>query len=188
MQSALVSNKVQMAAQSKLLLSSDISDRSLRRLMAEVSALYLRHRTKILRTLYIGIFAALINRTRIAIKEQRSSSVRQTEERRRPGTSGADGDAPGRRKRVELNRDFFRGLFRLLRIVIPGWRSREFRLLLSHSVFLVFRTLLSVYVADLDGRLVSSLVRGKGKDFLLGLVWWMIVAIPATFTNSMVCA
>lgn len=153
--------------------------------MAEVSALYLRHRTKILRTLYIGIFAALINRTRIAIKEQRSSSVRQTEERRRPGTSGADGDAPGRRKRVELNRDFFRGLFRLLRIVIPGWRSREFRLLLSHSVFLVFRTLLSVYVADLDGRLVSSLVRGKGKDFLLGLVWWMIVAIPATFTNSM---
>lgn len=57
---------------------------------------------------------------------------------------------------------------------------------MSHSVFLVLRTLLSLYVAELDGRLVSNLVRGKGKDFLLGLVWWMIVAVPATFTNSMV--
>jgi ATP-binding cassette subfamily D (ALD) long-chain fatty acid import protein len=77
-------------------------------------------------------------------------------------------------------------LLRLLKIVIPGWRSKELRLLVSHSVFLVLRTLLSLYVAELDGRLVSNLVRGKGKDFLLGLVWWMIVAVPATFTNSMV--
>jgi hypothetical protein len=74
----------------------------------------------------------------------------------------------------------------LLKIVIPGLRSKELRLLVSHSVFLVLRTLLSVYVAELDGRLVSSLVRGKGRDFLLGLGWWMTVAVPATFTNSMV--
>jgi hypothetical protein len=47
--------------------------------------------------------------------------------------------------------------------------------------------MISLYVAELDGRLVSSLVRGKGKDFLWGLVWWMTVAVPATFTNSMVC-
>ena len=46
--------------------------------------------------------------------------------------------------------------------------------------------MISLYVAELDGRLVSNLVRGKGKDFMLGLVWWMIVAVPATFTNSMV--
>jgi ATP-binding cassette subfamily D (ALD) long-chain fatty acid import protein len=30
-------------------------------------------------------------------------------------------------------------------------------------------------------------VRGKGREFLVGLVWWMGVAVPATFTNSMVC-
>jgi hypothetical protein len=87
---------------------------------------------------------------------------------------------------VELNREFFKNLFRLLKIVIPGWKSTEMRLLISHSFFLVARTLLSLYVADLDGKLVSSLVRGKGKDFLIGIVWWMIVAVPATFTNSMV--
>lgn len=82
--------------------------------------------------------------------------------------------------------EFVKSLMRLLRIVIPGVRSKEFRLLLSHSVFLVLRTVLSIYVAELDGRLVSYLVRGKGKEFLSSLAWWMTVAIPATFTNSMV--
>jgi ATP-binding cassette subfamily D (ALD) long-chain fatty acid import protein len=38
----------------------------------------------------------------------------------------------------------------------------------------------------MDGALVSSLVRGKGKDFLIGIIWWMVIAVPATFTNSMV--
>lgn len=30
-------------------------------------------------------------------------------------------------------------------------------------------------------------VRGKMKEFILGIGWWMAVAIPATYTNSMVC-
>lgn len=70
---------------------------------------------------------------------------------------------------------------------MPGWKSTEIRLIGSYSVFLVLRTLISLYVAELDGRLVSSLVKGRGKAFAKGLVWWMIVAVPATFTNSMVC-
>ena len=61
----------------------------------------------------------------------------------------------------------------------------ELRLVISHSFFLVVRTLISLYVAELDGKLVSSLVRGKGKQFFQRVAWWMIVAVPATFTNSM---
>lgn len=72
--------------------------------------------------------------------------------------------------------------------MIPGVRSKEARLIVTHTVFLVVRTLISLYVAELDGRLVSALVRGKGKEFLGGVVWWMCVAVPATFTNSMVGA
>ncbi|CDS12272.1 Putative ATP-binding cassette, subfamily D(ALD), member 2 [Lichtheimia ramosa] len=80
---------------------------------------------------------------------------------------------------------FFKQLQRLLRIVMPGVRSKEFWMLVVHSFFLVFRTVLSVYVASLDGRIVSALVRGKLKEFMLGIGWWMTVAIPATYTNSM---
>lgn len=77
-------------------------------------------------------------------------------------------------------------MLRLLKIVIPGWKSKELRLIVSHSVFLMLRTLISLYVAELDGKLVSALVRGKGRAFLKGLAWWMAVSVPATFTNSMV--
>ncbi|EAA65582.1 conserved hypothetical protein [Aspergillus nidulans FGSC A4] len=160
-----------MAAQSKL-----PRERSVRQILSSLASLYLRHRTNISRAVYLALFAALAKRIHNAISEQKAASQRQVDLRRKPGTSslGDGGDKP--RKKVGVNREFFRNLARLLKIVIPGWRSKELRLLISHSVFLVLRTLLSLYVAELDGRLVSNLVRGKGKDFLLGLVWWMILS------------
>jgi ATP-binding cassette, subfamily D (ALD), peroxisomal long-chain fatty acid import protein len=168
-----------MAAQSKLLPPG----RSVKQLISEFTSLYLRHRTKISRAVYLTLFVALIHRVHNAIAEQKAASRRQAELRSRPSTGEVDGGQ--KKKRVEINREFFRNLLRLLKIVIPGIRSKEFRLLISHSIFLVLRTLLSLYVAELDGKVVSALVKGNGKDFLLGLVWWMLVAVPATFTNSM---
>lgn len=47
---------------------------------------------------------------------------------------------------------FYARLKRLVRIVIPSLRSREAAMLALHSAFLVLRTGLSLYVADLDGR------------------------------------
>lgn len=174
-----------MAAQSKLQAAPRLSEPSARRLIKDLTDLYLKNRTRISRTIYITLLIALINRIRHAISEQKAAAARQAEARKQgTGTLGASNRAS--RKRVELNREFFRNLLRLLRIVIPGWRSKELRLLISHSIFLVLRTLISLYVAELDGKLVSNLVRGKGRDFLGGLIWWMVVAVPATFTNSMV--
>lgn len=181
-----------MAAQSKLL----PPERPIKHIINKLVNLYLKHRKGISRTVYLGLFLALAKRIHNAVAEQKAASQRQAELRGRPGTSGLNnnGEAGSNggeggaipRKKVELNREFLRNLLRLLKIVIPGWRSKELRLLISHTVFLVMRTLLSLYVAELDGRLVSSLVRGKGRDFLLNVGWWMTVAVPATFTNSMV--
>ncbi|KAI9874491.1 MAG: hypothetical protein M1830_009689, partial [Pleopsidium flavum] len=154
-----------MVVQSKLILPSP-SERSVKRIVSELTGIYLRHRTRISRAVYLTLFVALINRIRNAISEQKAASIRQAEARKRAVTGPGSGEATSRKK-VELNREFFKNLLRLLKIVIPGWRSEELRLLISHSVFLVVRTLISLYVAELDGRLVSSLVRGKGRDFLL---------------------
>ncbi|KAF1999178.1 hypothetical protein P154DRAFT_523566 [Amniculicola lignicola CBS 123094] len=172
-----------MAVLSKLSSHPALSAASAKAIVNDLTARYLQHRTRISRAVYLTLFVALINRIRNAIAEQKASALRQTQ-RKTAATDPAAGEATGRKK-VELNREFFKNLWRLLKIVIPGWRSKEFRLLISHSVFLVLRTMISLYVAELDGRLVSSLVRGRGRDFLVGLVWWMTVAIPATFTNSM---
>jgi ATP-binding cassette subfamily D (ALD) long-chain fatty acid import protein len=168
-----------MASQSKLLLPSD---RSLTKLLSHLTSLYVKHRTKISRGIYLTLFVALVNRIRNAISEQKAAASRHRQAQDASVPPGAGGK---RKKKVELNREFVHNLFKLLRIVIPGVRSKEFRLLVSHTLFLVVRTLISLYVAELDGKLVSALVRGRGKDFLLGIVWWMVVAVPATFTNSM---
>ena len=172
-----------MAAQSKLRLLPP--DRTLKGVVSELTTLYLKHRTNISRTVYLTLFFALLNRIRSAISEQKAAAARQEASRQRGSTTLGKGEATKRQK-VELNREFFRNLFRLLKICIPGWKSKELRLLISHSIFLVVRTLISLKVAAMDGQLVSSLVRGKGREFLMGIVWWMLIAIPATFTNSMV--
>jgi ATP-binding cassette subfamily D (ALD) long-chain fatty acid import protein len=172
-----------MAAQSKLRLLPP--DRTIKSVVSELTSLYLKHRTNISRTVYLTLFFALLNRIRSAISEQKAAAARQEASRQRGSTTLGHGEAT-RRQKVELNREFFRNLFRLLKICIPGWKSKELRLLISHSIFLVVRTLISLKVAAMDGQLVSSLVRGKGRDFLMGIVWWMLIAIPATFTNSMV--
>jgi ATP-binding cassette subfamily D (ALD) long-chain fatty acid import protein len=169
-----------MAAQSKLSLPSD---RSLSALLSHCSNTYLKHRTNISRAVYLTLFIALINRVRNAINEQKSATARQKQQ---AAGKTSTPDFKDQKQKVELNREFFKNLFKLLRIVIPGVKSKEMRLIVSHSCFLVIRTLISLYVAELDGKLVSSLVRGKGREFLIGIVWWMLVAVPATFTNSMV--
>ncbi|KAI5467018.1 ABC transporter transmembrane region 2-domain-containing protein [Mariannaea sp. PMI_226] len=172
-----------MAALSKLVLPGD---RKLRDILSHLTRLYVSNRSRISRAVWITLFLTLANRIRHAISEQKAASAREATQRaaRRGTTSStADGDTP--KKKVELNRDFFRSLFRLLRIVIPGWRSKEARLLMSHSFFLVLRTLISLRVAEMDGAIVKALVKGNGKDFLKRIVWWMLIAVPATFTNSM---
>jgi hypothetical protein len=64
--------------------------------------------------------------------------------------------------------------------------GKEAFLLALHTVFLVARTILSVMVARLDGRIVRDLVSANGKGFLRGLGWWFALALPSTYTNSMV--
>jgi ATP-binding cassette subfamily D (ALD) long-chain fatty acid import protein len=174
-----------MAVFSKLLSSHRLTTSSAKVIVNDLTRLYLQHRTRISRAVYLTLFVALINRIRNAIAEQKAASLRRASKSNDRTTAGG-GEVTGRKK-VELNREFFKNLLRLLKICIPGWKSKEFRLLIGHSVFLVLRTMISLYVAELDGRLVSALVRGRGREFLVGLVWWMGVAVPATFTNSMVC-
>ena len=87
-----------------------------------------------------------------------------------------------------LDKTFLRQLVSILRIAFPKWRSKEVLILVLHSCFLVLRTVLSVAVARLDGRIVRDLVSADGRGFLKGLGLWFLLAIPSTYTNSMVSA
>ncbi|KAI1417919.1 ABC transporter transmembrane region 2-domain-containing protein [Hypoxylon sp. FL1857] len=169
-----------MAVQSKLVLP----DRSIKSTVAQLTQLYVKNRTRISRAVYLTLLIALVNRVRHAISEQKAASAREAA-KRQSGTTSSDGSDTTKKKKVELNREFFKSLLRLLKIVVPGARSKETRLLVSHSFFLVVRTLISLKVAEMDGAIVKALVKGNGREFLTRIVWWMLIAVPATFTNSM---
>ena len=70
--------------------------------------------------------------------------------------------------------------------MIPRWNSKETGLLLSHGVFLVLRTYLSLVVARLDGAIVRDLVAGNGRSFTYGILRWLSVGTLASYTNSMI--
>jgi hypothetical protein len=60
----------------------------------------------------------------------------------------------------------------LLSIVLPGLRGKEAFILFFHTAFLISRTFLSIYVAQLDGSIVKSLVDRNGKQFLWNIAKW----------------
>jgi len=70
--------------------------------------------------------------------------------------------------------------------MIPRWRSKETGLLLSHGIFLMLRTYLSLLVARLDGEIVRDLVSGNGKAFLWGITKWCGIGAFASYTNAMI--
>ncbi|XP_070558857.1 ATP-binding cassette sub-family D member 2-like [Ptychodera flava] len=114
---------------------------------------------------------------------KRSSSSNETAEK-----SGAVGNpnGPRRKKTQTIDYKFFKQLRMLIKIVIPRLLGKEFLLLLLHSATLVARTFLSIYVAELDGRLTKNIVKRDVRGFVIILTKWILIAIPASFVNSMI--
>ncbi|ESN92353.1 hypothetical protein HELRODRAFT_194295 [Helobdella robusta] len=89
-------------------------------------------------------------------------------------------------KTKNINKRFYTQLKKLLKIVIPSLQSKEFFVLICHTLTLVLRTYLSVVVARLDGYIVRSIVRKDGGQFAMSLIRWLLIAVPATFVNSLI--
>ncbi|KIY02044.1 uncharacterized protein Z520_02182 [Fonsecaea multimorphosa CBS 102226] len=102
------------------------------------------------------------------------------------GTSTPAYGPPPAQTKPGLNLAFLHQFLSLANIMIPRFRSKETALLLSHAVFLILRTYLSLLVARLDGAIVRDLVGGHGKQFLLGLVRWLSIGTLASYTNAMI--
>ncbi|KAF9104067.1 hypothetical protein BGX29_002490 [Mortierella sp. GBA35] len=88
--------------------------------------------------------------------------------------------------KVGVNKEFFRQIEAIFKILIPKLHCKETLILVLHTTFLVLRTYLSVVVARLDGAIVKDLIAGNGKGFIRGLGYWFAIALPATYTNSMI--
>ncbi|XP_050068848.1 ATP-binding cassette sub-family D member [Anopheles maculipalpis] len=85
-----------------------------------------------------------------------------------------------------LNLDFLLQLRQLMGIMVPRLICEESGLLAVHTLCLVSRTFLSIYVASMEGAIVKFIVRKDVRNFVLMLLKWFGIAIPATFINSMI--
>lgn len=93
-----------------------------------------------------------------------------------------------RRKRhtPAVDKVFLKQLIKLLRISIPSVLSKEFAMLALHTTSLASRTFLSIYVAQLDGKIVKAIVERNVQRFLALIFYWLLIAVPATFVNSLI--
>lgn len=119
--------------------------------LSSLTQSYLANRTHVQRFLTAGfvlycIAGSAINLSGKGVKVSTGGGGRKK--------GGARGKGKGSKSKKASVSDplFQQRLKKLLRIVIPGIRSREAAMLALHSCFLLGRTALSLYVADLDGR------------------------------------
>lgn len=85
-----------------------------------------------------------------------------------------------------FNKKFLQQLMKLIKIMIPSVWSIEAGLLMLHTFSLILRTFLSVYVAKLEGCVVKFIVRKDIQMFTRQLTKWLLIALPATFLNSLI--
>ncbi|KAI0021088.1 ABC transporter transmembrane region 2-domain-containing protein [Xylariomycetidae sp. FL0641] len=138
------------------------------------------------RTIYVpykdGTAKVVINRTKpLTFEAHRRLFLNP------PKVSGlGDGTVPSAQTKPGLNLAFLHQFLSLMSIMIPRWTSKEAGLLVSHGVFLMLRTYLSLVVARLDGEIVRDLVAGNGRLFLWGITKWCGLGGFASYTNSMI--
>ncbi|KAI8995423.1 adrenoleukodystrophy protein [Trametes punicea] len=148
--------------------------------IAQLANAYARHRPLVQRGLTVAFVFYVISSTYRGFSSRPAAPSAPSSKRKGKGKEGDNASKP----RVAVDAIFYQRLSKILRIVIPSIRSKEALLLCMHSSLLIFRTVISLYVAALDGKIVASLVRAQPVPFLMNILKWLLVAVPATWTNS----
>ncbi|KAK7468565.1 ATP-binding cassette long-chain fatty acid transporter pxa2 [Stygiomarasmius scandens] len=159
---------------------STLRTKQLNKEFDKLSASYLRHRPLVQRVLNISFVLYVLGTTLRGLSSRPAKPSSAVGKKGKGKGKDDSSDKP----RVAVDALFYQRLARILRIVIPGIKSKEALLLLMHSSLLILRTAISLYVAALDGKIVASLVRAEPLQFTLNILRWLLVAIPATWTNS----
>ncbi|WFD18594.1 ATP-binding cassette long-chain fatty acid transporter pxa2 [Malassezia caprae] len=176
-----------MAAQSRLQPILEPARMAALKRLVQFASFYTRHYQgiqRVLRVLYmvmlvVGLVHMFMPRIKSRKTKQKDDAVKNQGVVKAP-TQGVP------KKKVAIDMLFYKRLWRLLRIVFPTWKCAQVGYLFGLSASLLLRTLISLYVAELDGRIVSSLVRGDKQTFFLRVVAWMSIAVPAVLTNSFI--
>jgi ABC-type uncharacterized transport system fused permease/ATPase subunit len=94
--------------------------------------------------------------------------------------------APGRSnsQRIAVNKTFFKRLMVILSICVPSPVSREALLIGIQGLLLISRTLLTDFIAKIEGHCGRSIVQHQFTQFGRGVAGFAIVGVPAALVNA----
>ncbi|QDZ18958.1 peroxisomal long-chain fatty acid import protein [Chloropicon primus] len=96
---------------------------------------------------------------------------------------GAKGSGKGK-KRVAVDGVFLERLGKILKVCVPSFFSKEMLLVLTQGGLLVTRSLLTDLIAEQEGACGSALINGRTDSFLVHMMKFSLVAVPASVVNS----
>lgn len=89
-------------------------------------------------------------------------------------------------KKIKGNVDmkFLKNLWKLIRISIPSFVSRETLCLISSYSLMVLRTVLTIYISEINGSIVKSIIKMNIQKFIINLTTLLLVSFPSAVVNS----
>lgn len=79
---------------------------------------------------------------------------------------------------------FIKWVFKLIKIVIPSWKSTEVLHLLVLTVMLCLWTYLSIKLAAINGGIVKTIVDWDLTNFIKRCIFMMLFSVPSSTVNS----
>jgi ATP-binding cassette subfamily D (ALD) protein 3 len=83
-----------------------------------------------------------------------------------------------------VDAQFFARIKKLLKVAVPGYTSKEFKYVIILTLLLVLRTQMSIWLADVNGKIVKSIVEMNFNLFCKRIFQLMLFSIPSSAVNS----
>jgi len=68
--------------------------------------------------------------------------------------------------------------------VIPSYKCSAILDIIQLTIFLVIRTYLSIFISNINGKIVKAIIKKNYPLFVKRITSLAIIAIPASFVNS----
>ena len=131
----------------------------------------------------IGVIGILI-KMRNEVRKSESQQVSEQEKEKSEQEKEAEAKKKKEKSKGQIDWVFIKRLKELVRVVVPSWKTLEFLDMSQMTCFLILRTFLSIYIAEINGKIVQSLIEVEFWPFVDKIVNLGLIAIPASFINS----
>jgi len=86
--------------------------------------------------------------------------------------------------RGNVDREFWQRVIKLVKEIIPDWRCKEVGYVVVLAGLLVVRTMMSIWLADVNGAVVKAIVNKDFKMFIYRIFVLFLFALPSSTVNS----